>query len=414
MSLSLELASHLFSFLGHEATPALLALHEADGRLRLRFRPSIGDLLEVCRVACVDADIGIPDVLALFAHHRQYILIDYLLHCHQPFSYTSKALTIAAGRGDAYLLQVLLSDERLRVPLRALNEALRDGHARCAKMLFDSGRLPASRISFAQLRLAWLNRKTRRTFMKYLRGVIAPNYVLEMFEQGLLYPYTTRGVVPLMLSLTSDMHTLEKIVRICIRRDRVDVAVRIIDGAPGAFSPELLEHAAEEGALGVVRRLIKSGLNPKFGNGATMRAALMGNSTRVIMHLLRVDALTSDSMDLVLMHACFANDHRIIRAALKHVDCHPRSEIFLYACRMGLLKIVELLVNDPRVNPRVGNDIGPDAGIIVAFQNSQASLAKFLISHPRTALTPGSDSFARVRAVAESPELIQLLETKCG
>jgi hypothetical protein len=408
MSLSLELAAHLFSFLGPEGVPALLALHDSSAP-GLRFRPSMGDLLEVCRLACVDSACGIPDVLALFAHYRQYILIDYLLHCHQPprgqpFSYTSKALAIAASRGDAYLLRTLLEDGRLRVRQRALRMALYDGHARCVKMLLRSGRLASVRAT--DLQLAWPHRKTRRVFLKHLIGVVDPNLIMRVFATCLA-SLSARGIVPLMAGMTRGARAIEALVRMCVEAHRVDIAVRLIDRAAEGFSQELLEFAAEEGALGVVKRLLERGLDPLHRNGAAMRAAIIGDSARVIRHLLRVNAFTDDSMDLVLMHACFTADRSLMRAALKRVDCHPHAEVFAYACRLGRLEIAGLLADDPRVNPRADDD----AGLGAALRNADAPLVEFLMRHPRTTLAPGSAAFARARATADASGLRHIFET---
>lgn len=420
MSLSLELASHLFSFLGHEGAPALLALHDSEAELRLRFRPSINDLFEVCRTACVDVDSGIPDVLSLLAHYKQYILIDYLLHCHkavslESFFHSSQALTIAASRGDVYLLRILLDDDRLRPSPETLLSAVDAGHVRSTRALFESEKVSRT-MCLTTLCMAWTHRKTRLAVMRMVckqKITVSAPAVTHAFESGLTGG-SMRGVVPLMFGIVRGMGVVEMMVRICIEHDRLDIAVRVIDRASGEFSQELLEHAAEEGALGVVKRLLARGLDPKAHNGATMRAAISGNATKVIRYLLRADAFTDDSMDLALMHACFTGDVGIVRVALKRADCHPHAEIFVYACRMRRLEIVKLLVNDPRVNPRVGSPSGAgiesDAGIITAFRNADKCLAEFLMAHPRTTLKCGSASWGLAWA-SVPPDMAYLLET---
>jgi ankyrin repeat protein len=163
--------------------------------------------------------------------------------------------------------------------------------------------------------------------------------------------------------------------------------------------------ACHEGALGVVKRLVGRGLNPKKGNAAALRAACDGNSTRIILHLLKLNAVTPDALDLALLHSVHANNLQVLRAILRRVDFHPPSDVFVFACRLQRLAVVELLVDDPRINPRVDRD----AGLLTALRNEDADMVNFLMRHPRTKVVRLDPAFERIYATIESPHVAQLI-----
>lgn len=411
MMLSLELLSHLLLFLPvSEAARTLLVLHDSAPQRTL----SLNELIWMCRLLCRRSDSDFSDVLELFAHHKQYIFIDYLLHCHKPFDHSGAALELAIGRGDTHLLQTLLDDGRLRPTVELFQLALFTGHKRCVQMLIRDGRWLDSSPSTAAgwsdpciIVAASTSPKILRLVMAAGQEHVSPEHLTAVAGDilGVSHAPAWFRAAAAFLRKIESVVPIERVVELCIESDRIDLAVRAIDRCTEALPHELLLMACHEGALGVVKRLVSRGLNPKKGNAAALRAACDGNSTRVILHLLKLNAVTPDALDLVLLHSVHANNLQVLRAILRRVDFHPPSDVFVFACRLQRLAVVELLVDDPRINPRVDRD----AGLLTALRNEDAAMVNFLMRHPRTKVVRLDPAFERIYATIESPQVAQLI-----
>jgi hypothetical protein len=405
MMLSLELLSHLLLFLPvSEAARTLLVLHDSAPKRTL----SLNELIWMCRLLCRRSDSDFHDVLELFAHHKQYIFIDYLLHCHRPFDHSGAALELGIGRGDTHLLQTLLDDGRLCPTVELFHLALLTGHKRCVQMLIRDGRWLKSSDGWRDPSIivaASTSSKILRLVMAEGRKHFSQEHLVELGKEvlGASHSPSWCNAAAAYLREIESAVPAKRIVELCIESDRIDLGVRVIDRCGESLPHELLLLACHEGALGIVKRLIARGLSPKKGNAAALRAACDGNSTRVILHLLKLDAATPDALDLALLHSVHANNMQVLRAVLRRVDFHPSSDVFVFACRLQRLEAVSLLVDDPRINPRFGEN----AGLLAAVRNGDEPLLEFLMRHPRTKMSRLDPSFGRVYEAIENPQVAE-------
>jgi hypothetical protein len=75
----------------------------------------------------------------------------------------------------------------------------------------------------------------------------------------------------------------------------------------------------------------------------------------------------------------------------------------VFACRLQRLEAVSLLVDDPRINPRFGEN----AGLLAAVRNGDEPLLEFLMRHPRTKMSRLDPSFGRVYEAIENPQVAE-------